>query len=387
MTHRSQNEACSEIVDIFDIFAILVPFSLSSSESSSLLIDDKTKYESTSWDENVTNLIEYVVGEEGEIIPKHPGNNNYYTYIDFFNDYDLAGNDVKTKFVDIEISPLQPSSIESYAKLLERNGFIYSSTDDLYYAKANKTDVIYVVLSYMESPSNALNIAIYRKTIRYAEWDNTISTYIIGENIPHIDCGCYEYYFYENSCSLDIYFVEVNDSQIATFKSELVKLHWVLNENNAYYESYTSSNGLSKIMLQEGVDTFNDTYLCVTLSSDWPYFLLYTTLEQDLPHLSGSSATYTYYEVDQLDDGTYYFSLGYTFADSDDFNTYCTLMGRNGWKYDETTGNNPSVSHSDTYGDIYSAYFTKLNSDKNPLYVDVYFTENSSTQLLIIIYA
>lgn len=363
--------------------------SLSSEVPSSIEINDNTRYESESWDENVNALLRYSIGDAVSLIPTFESM-SYVTYIDKYADYDMYGNSTFTTSTRMVCAPVDSTCTTVYGSALIQKGFVYDEDYDCYYTKITAAEFLYVYLKYNDlAKYDTMSMKIYKKAIREAEWDADIAYLLLGRDIPYIKCDAYEYYFEATEMALYVYFINVTQKQITDYKSELTQAGFVRKSVDAVSDVYQSNDEWISIIMSEGTDSFGDTYLLLLLQNSWPFFLIYSSTFGDLP--KSNYGSYYGYTTDQLEDGTYYTQIEYDDVSYEQFLMYSQLMESREYGYElypETSPNENPYSYESTYsgyGTIYVREYYKEIEKDTYAFVDVMYSKGLE-RLLIVIY-
>lgn len=365
--------------------------SVSSSSKKEIVIKEGETLEGNKWNEEVLKTLEYTIGDVASKIPSFTA--TMYTSVCVSqDDTDLLGNDIKTKIATIKCLPIDTNNdLDDYNKLLKLSGFIYSYDYECYIIKASNVDIVYLYTSISKFPHTnyySLDIEVFRKTMRFSSWNEDAPVAILGKKIPQYKADSYEYYFDPYTLSLTIYLngCDLNDN--IKYQDLLTQNQWVKTSTDAVSDKFASKDGWLHIDLYNGLDSFGEEYLQITLSNDWPLFLIEGSLGHDIPKLGNPNAVYMSYTTGQDNAGDYYTDIGYANAGLDDYNFYVNSLLAMGFKYIEFEGQpNPSVPSDDSESKIYSSYLYEEDKDGNMHELIVLYSPSYTTQLLIIIYA
>lgn len=365
--------------------------SSSSNKPVDIVVKPGEIYEGSDWYSEVIKVLEYTVGDYAKHIPGIE--TDYYTAtVAEYDDTDIQGNAIKTNIATIQCAPLPKGfDLEEYENALLEFGFIYSYNYECYMTKASDVDNIYLdasIARIAHTTIDALQIQLYRKTMRYKEWISGAANEIIGKDVPFKKANSYEYYFDAYTLGLTIYFNGFTDTDVVAYQALLTKDGWVKKATDIYSDRYDSTDGWLHVTIASGFDAFGETYMSLTVTNDWPLFLIKGALGFDIPKLEKEGAVYESYTTNMDSQGDYYTDIGYSNVELLDYEVYVQQLLALGFNYIDLgpDRSNPSVSKGSNNEDIYSSYLYKTNSkgETNDLYV--FYSPSHPVQLLIIIY-
>lgn len=354
-----------------------------SGEGDSFVVDDKTVYESKTWDDKVNKVIEYIIGDAISSVPTY-GALNYKAFIDV-----QTNEGVTIKSAHVYCYPVsETKSQEEYETKLKNKGYIPSSEGSYAYYKASKVDDVYSYYDVLKAPEDyaILDISYYRVTNRYDSWDDNLFTAFLGFTLPNIEAESYEYYYTPTAgvnypATLSGYANVVETNALSTYKTKLLTTSgFTLESSDANYYHFvkTSDNDVS-ILIGESYTAYNEPAIYFKVTNAWPYLELTSALGKSLPKLN-ALGTYSGYEVNQLQSGDYYLAIYYDDVTVEAYQTYDSQLKQAGFTYTEVEGVTNPGNYESTNPKIGLTYYSYFTND-----VSIFYYSNASS-LYIIVY-
>ncbi len=282
-------------------------------------------YHSTSWDENLLNVISCITGEDQvHSVPEASATEYYY----YFTIDEASGLDL----VVINCHGVnENTAIENYQKALEHASFTLSYENPYGYKEFSDTKDLVVQYDLVTKNNQTyLELLVYMTEFRVKDWpEETIKTYM-GETFPAVDARSYEVYQdytidYKVRLNICAYHVNIND--VSEYTSILTNAGFIMDASTTtnFYEVVSPKGNLH---IQYSL--FEDT-LYIYVYNDYPYALIYSTLGFALPEYEEENVTFDYSFVEVSKD-EFVLTLYYNNSSSTALETYGASLTNIGFK-------------------------------------------------------
>lgn len=303
------------------------------SKPDEFIVDDNTKLTSQTWDNKVDKMIQYTCGDAASLFP-HLQGTSYYTYIETIDG-------TKCTVMNVYVNSLS-EVIDNYELTLTNKEFVVSG--DAYYAYHifEETDDAVVQYSEMQDKKGKffVELIFYTATTRYLEFQMDLVQTVLGTSIPVPEASSYSAYFdpysmmgyiYANNVTLDA-FTKYHQALIATGK-------FILTQDTAYGNTYSSSDGYLYIDLSPSYDEYGRDSLLIRFMNNWPRVEILSYLGGlDIPKYSDvytDGCLETQY-LDTDGDGVEdVFEIIFDNVSSEQFTNYTSKYKSYGWTLEE----------------------------------------------------
>lgn len=244
-----------------------------------------TLYSSTSWDENVVDLIGVIAGDDcKELIPGIDAKRlDYYLTVDT--------STISIAVINCYVNNLN-TIVDDYEYALTICGFQLSYDSPYGWMEVSATEELVVQYSILEDlhGTSYFELIIYRVEMRMSDWPTDYIGLVTAEDIPVFDAKAYEastdynyaYQFYVLVC---VYYPEITLEQ---YESKLISAGYTIGE------SYYGSEAVSKLGTRINYYEDYDGSIILMISNDWPYLDIMAYLGMDLPRLDDDNAVMSY---------------------------------------------------------------------------------------------
>ena len=346
------------------------------------VVNDNTIYESREWDDKVNKVIEYIVGDAIKDVPTYRVL-NYKAFIDV-----QTSEDTIIKSAHVYCYPVSEANAQNeYETKLKNNGYVASSESSYAFYKASKVDDVYAYYDIVKAPEEyaILDLSFYRVTNRYDSWNNDLFRSFLGFTLPSIEAESYEYYYTPSAgtnypASVSGYANVVGINALNAYKNKLLSNGFTLDSSDAYYYRLVKTDDHDvSIMIGDSYSAYDEAAIYFKITNAWPYLELTSVLGKNLPKLN-AVGTYSGYEINQLQDGSYYLAIYYDNVNVEAYQTYDYQLRQIGLTYTELAeGDNPG-SYTSSNPNIGLTYYSYFTSD-----VSIFYYSNASS-LYIIVY-
>lgn len=241
--------------------------------------------ETTSWDDQIENVLSLIVGEENKmLIPEVTAER-----------YVAAASIDETTSIPIAIincyGTRESYVTKEYEQSLIDNNFLLSSEMPYGFMELTVTKdlVVQYELKLDGNNETCFELLVYTVEFRQENWPSDVIQDCIGEQIPVVTATSYEYYVdytMDYKIRVSIYAYHVDENEINSYKQKLINDNYIIDDKDMYIDA-VSEDGTIHIMFS---DYYDDT-LYLNVYSDWPYPYIASVLGFDLPKLDNNEAT------------------------------------------------------------------------------------------------
>ncbi len=313
------------------------------------------KYTSTTWDNNINKMLEYVLEDKATNVPAFIAT-SYEAII-----LNSVIQEQETTVFSIKCFGVNSTSASKlYSEKMVEKGFNLSAGNSYgYLMKDYYSDIFLTYELVTEDDNSYFSIQTFILNTREKEWNTTMVTLYSDMQVPSYDAPCFQTTYDQSYDRLTIYALFVGKNAANEYVSTL--------RSNRYSVSQTDSTGAVQLVDPTGYLTitvyqtygdYNCDALYISISNAWPTLAIYSfTGISGLPKLDSLTARYDGYTyVDSVGNGDekdYTVCMYFVNASTTDYGNYINTLVKLGFsKSDSETSESGIIS-------TYLYYFTK----------------------------
>ena len=312
-------------------------------------ITKKTVLETNSWNQDLRDMIGFVIGDEySSMVASMPNSTNFKCYFEDVSYEDGSGSQLTCIINCYGVNP--ENAMDEYdASLISAGFYLGYSTDYGYKLLSATKDLIIQYGVFSDSKGAFLELLIYVAETRMSEWPSEDAAFLIGADIPVYECESYElYYDLSDDYSPFVvgYFHNTGVDGLVNYHNQIMATNeYTLVSNTADGYTYLSKDGKISLGIYPVADEYNRDSIYITVSNNWPFFYTTMMLGEDIPCYNMAIMEWMFQDIDG-DGSAEYLTIFFDNVTQTNYDSYVQMFISCGWQID-------TAKSSTTYKVIY----------------------------------